>query len=129
DGGKGRTSAEVTVRSRSNENIRASRDIPIAARDCGHPSVAVPATRPGSVDSMAQFELLIAMLFAIIALHYVGRRLHLPPAVALIVGGASLTLIPGLPVISLDPELVLAIFLPPLIMDGAWFIPLRQLKS
>jgi CPA1 family monovalent cation:H+ antiporter len=78
---------------------------------------------------MAQFELLIAMLFAIIALHYVGHRLGLPPAVALIVGGASLALIPGLPAISLDPELVLAIFLPPLLMDGAWFIPLRQLRS
>ena len=29
---------------------------------------------------------------------------------------------------SLDPELVLVIFLPPLLMDGAWFIPLRNLR-
>src|SRR5215210_2898583 len=78
---------------------------------------------------MAQFELLIAMLFAIIALHFLARRLGLPPAVALIVGGASIAFIPGLPEISLDPEFVLAIFLPPLLIDGAWFIPLRQLRS
>src|SRR5690348_13514167 len=85
---------------------------------------------PGDLrmDAVHLFELIIAMLFAVIALHYVAHRLHLPPAVALIVGGAALAFIPGLPHISLDPELVLVIFLPPLLMDGAWFIPLRHLR-
>jgi len=79
------------------------------------------------MGAVALFELLIAMLIAVIALHYVANKLHLPPAVALITGGAALAFIPGLPAISLDPELVLVIFLPPLLMDGAWFIPLRHL--
>lgn len=76
---------------------------------------------------MQLFELLVAMLLAIIALHYAAHRLGLPPAVALVTGGALLAFLPGLPVISLDPELVLVIFLPPLLMDGAWFIALRHL--
>lgn len=80
------------------------------------------------MDTVHLFELLIAMLFAVIALHYIANRLRLPPAVALIVGGASLAFVPGLPEISLDPALVLVIFLPPLLMDGAWFIPLRHLQ-
>lgn len=79
------------------------------------------------MDAVHLFELLIAMLFAVIALHYVAGKLQLPPAVALIAGGAALAFIPGLPHLSLDPELVLVIFLPPLLMDGAWFIPLRHL--
>ncbi len=74
------------------------------------------------------FELVIAMLLAIIALHYVAHRLKLPPAVALLTGGALLAFTPGLPVINLNPELVLVIFLPPLLMDGAWFIAISQLK-
>jgi len=74
------------------------------------------------------FEMGIAMLFAIIALHYLAHRLGLPPAVALLGGGALLAFLPGLPVISLNPVLVLVIFLPPLLLDGAWFIPLRPLK-
>ncbi|HEX7855726.1 MAG TPA: Na+/H+ antiporter [Sphingobium sp.] len=77
---------------------------------------------------MQLFELLIAMLLAIIALHYAAHKLGLPPAVALLTGGALLAFLPGLPVISLNPELVLVIFLPPLLMDGAWFIALRHLK-
>ena len=80
------------------------------------------------MDAAHLFELTIAMLFAVIALHYVAHRLHLPPAVALIAGGAALAFIPGLPQISLDPTLVLVIFLPPLLMDGAFFIPLRHLR-
>ena len=80
------------------------------------------------MDPVHNFELIIAMLFTIIALHYLGSRLHLPPAVSLIAGGAALAFIPGLPALSLDPALVLVIFLPPLLMDGAWFIPLRHLR-
>ncbi|MET0291461.1 MAG: Na+/H+ antiporter [Steroidobacteraceae bacterium] len=80
------------------------------------------------MDAMHLFELTIAMLFAIIALHWLANRLGLPPAVALIIGGAALAFLPGLPVITLDPALVLVIFLPPLLMDGAWFIALRHLR-
>jgi CPA1 family monovalent cation:H+ antiporter len=79
------------------------------------------------MDGVHVFELVIAMLFAVIALHWVAQRLRLPPAVALIIGGAAMAFIPGLPRVSLEPELVLVIFLPPLLMDGAWFIPLRHL--
>lgn len=80
------------------------------------------------MDPMHLFELVIAMVLAIIILHYAAQRLSLPPAVALIAGGALLAFIPGLPVISLDPALVLVIFLPPLLMDGAWFIAFAQLR-
>ena len=77
---------------------------------------------------MHLFELMIASLVAIIALHFAARKFKLPPAVALIAGGALIAAAPGLPVISLDPDLVLVIFLPPLLMDGAWFISFTQLR-
>ena len=67
------------------------------------------------------FELVFIMLLAILVLHWIALRLKLPPAVALLVGGGALAFVPGLPVIELDPELVLVLFLPPLLMDGAYF--------
>ncbi|HYQ44829.1 MAG TPA: cation:proton antiporter, partial [Polyangiaceae bacterium] len=67
------------------------------------------------------FELIVGMFLAVLVLHYVASRLSLPPAVALLVGGGALAFTPGLPTIQLNPELVLSIFLPPLLMDGAWF--------
>ncbi|ARO30676.1 MULTISPECIES: Na+/H+ antiporter [unclassified Rhizobium] len=74
------------------------------------------------------FELVIAMFLAIIALHYAAHRLGLPPSVALLAGGALLAFVPGLPAITVDPGLVLVIFLPPLLMDGAWAIALVRLR-
>src|SRR3954470_12167292 len=74
------------------------------------------------------FELVIAMFAAIIALHYAGRRLGMPPSVALIAGGSLLAFLPGLPAIEVDPSLVLVVFLPPLLLDGAWTIALGRLR-
>ncbi|MBB4228876.1 MULTISPECIES: Na+/H+ antiporter [Rhizobium] len=74
------------------------------------------------------FELVIAMFLAIIALHYLAHRLGLPPSVALLAGGAILAFVPGLPAITVDPELVLVIFLPPLLLDGAWSIAAARLR-
>jgi monovalent cation/hydrogen antiporter len=67
------------------------------------------------------FELVFVLLMAIIVLHWAAARVGLPPAVALLVGGGALAFVPGLPVVMLDPELVLVLFLPPLLMDGAYF--------
>ena len=80
------------------------------------------------MDPVHLFELVIAMFLAIIVLHYIGHRLRLPAPVALIVGGAVLAFAPGLPSIAINPELVLVLFLPPLLMDSAWVIALGQLR-
>lgn len=74
------------------------------------------------------FELVIGMLVAVLALHWVADRLHWPPSVALLLGGGALAFIPGIPTIQLDPELVLVIFLPPLLMDGAWYTALARFR-
>ena len=74
------------------------------------------------------FELIVGMFVAVLVLQYAALRLRLPPAVALLVGGGALAFVPGLPTIRLDPELVLVIFLPPLLMDGAWFTALTPFR-
>lgn len=74
------------------------------------------------------FELVVGMFLAVLVLHWLALKLSWPPAVAMLAGGGALAFIPGLPEITLDPELVLVIFLPPLLMDGAWFTALASFK-
>ncbi|SFR81857.1 Na+/H+ antiporter [Sphingomonas jatrophae] len=74
------------------------------------------------------FELIVGMFLAVLALHYLAHRLNLPPAAALLVGGSALAFLPGLPSVAIDPELVLVLFLPPLLMDGAWYTALAPFK-
>jgi Na+/H+ antiporter len=67
------------------------------------------------------FELILVLLATVVALHWVAARIGLPPSAALLVGGGGLAFLPGIPQISLDPELALVLFLPPLLMDSAYY--------
>jgi monovalent cation/hydrogen antiporter len=73
------------------------------------------------MHAVAAFNLMLISLVAIIALEVLAKRLRLPPAAALLVGGVAMAFVPGLPHFELDPELVLVVFLPPLLMYGAYF--------
>jgi CPA1 family monovalent cation:H+ antiporter len=78
---------------------------------------------------MHTFEILLALLAACIALAAVAQRLQVPLAVALVLGGMALALIPGLPVVELEPELALALFLPPLLQVSAYRTDWPAFKS
>ncbi len=58
---------------------------------------------------------------AVIGVVMLGRRLHVPYPIALVIGGLCISLIPGLPPFHADPELVFLVFLPPLLYAAAWF--------
>ncbi|ATQ41684.1 Na+/H+ antiporter [Caulobacter mirabilis] len=75
------------------------------------------------------FELILALLALVIGLYWLALKLKLPPSAALLVGGGALAFAPGLPAISLDPELALVLFLPPLLMDGAYFTALGRFRQ
>lgn len=67
------------------------------------------------------FELVLVLLATVLVLHWIAVRVGISPSAALLVGGGALAFIPGIPAISLDPELALVLFLPPLLMDGAYY--------
>ena len=70
---------------------------------------------------IALFELVLVLITVAVALELAARRLHMPPAAALILGGIALAVFPGTPGVSLDPDLVLVLFLPPLLLSSAYF--------
>ena len=81
------------------------------------------------MTSVAFFELVLALVAAALALSLVAGRLHLPPAAALVVGGMALALIPGVPAYTLDPSLIMVLFLPPLLLASAYFTVWRDFKA
>ena len=81
------------------------------------------------MSTLLQYEFLILLLLAIVILELVARKLRLPPAAALILGGAALALVPGVPAFTIDPELVLVIFLPPLLMNSAYFTVWKDFRD
>lgn len=56
----------------------------------------------------------------------VGQRLHIPTPIFLVVSGLVVSLIPGLPHIEINPDLIFLIFLPPLLYEAAWFMSWKE---
>jgi monovalent cation/hydrogen antiporter len=74
-------------------------------------------------------ELIVfGLLVAIAALAVLAGLLRVPYPVTLVAGGAVIGFLPGVPDVSLDPDLVLLIFLPPLLYGAAFFTSVRDLR-
>jgi Na+/H+ antiporter len=71
---------------------------------------------------------LLALLVAIGALLALAPTLRLPLPILLVVGGVLLGFTPGLPHLTLPPDVVLVAVLPPLLYSGAFFTSLRDLR-
>ena len=79
---------------------------------------------------MHEVEILVTGLFVAIAvLAALARAVKVPYPIALVVGGLVIGFIPGLPKVELEPEIVLVVFLPPLLYSGAFFASLRDLRA
>jgi monovalent cation/hydrogen antiporter len=74
-------------------------------------------------------ELVIfGLLAGIVAFAFLANLVHVPYPITLVLGGTAIGFIPGIPSVELDPELVLLIFLPPLLYGAAFFTSLRDLR-
>lgn len=71
---------------------------------------------------------IVVVLVVIATLFEVARRAGLPYPSLFVLGGLALGFVPVLPHISLGPELVLLVFLPPLLFSAAVDTPIRDLK-
>ena len=72
---------------------------------------------------------LLAILAGITALVTLAPALRVPYPILLVIGGLALGFIPGIPELSLPPELVLVGVLPPLLYSAAFFTSLRDLRA
>src|SRR2546429_4717602 len=72
---------------------------------------------------------LLALLVAIAALLVLAPYLRTPYPILLVLGGLSLGFVPGIPTISLPPDVVLVGILPPLLYSAAFYTSLRDLRQ
>jgi Na+/H+ antiporter len=79
---------------------------------------------------VSDLQIVLAALFVSAAgLNALANWLNVPYPIPLVIGGLVLGLIPGMPHVQLDPNLVLLVFLPPLLYASAFFADLRALRA
>ena len=74
-------------------------------------------------------EIFVGLLLAVAVLALVARKLTIPYPILFVVGGLLLGLIPKLPKVRLDPELVFLFVLPPLLYPAALFTSWRDFRA
>src|SRR5688500_7513479 len=78
---------------------------------------------------MEVFEVVIAMLVGGAVLAALARRVGAPYPALVALAGVVLALIPGVPSLVLDPELALALFVAPVLVDAAFDASPRDLRA
>ncbi len=73
--------------------------------------------------------LVFGLLVAIVVLATIATRFRVPYAILLVLAGLVLGFLPGLPNVELNPDLVLFLFLPPLIYSSAWLTSWREFRA
>ena len=77
--------------------------------------------------SQIQLVFLLLMLFVVV-FAWLARKLQTPYPIVLVVAGLLLGFVPGIPKISLNPDVVFLVVLPPLLYSAAWLTPWREFK-
>src|SRR4029453_16564664 len=78
---------------------------------------------------MRELEGILALVLAAVGLAALARRVGAPYPVFLAVGGALLAFFPGTPSFTVPPELALALFVAPVLLDAAYDASPRDLKD
>src|SRR5271169_774069 len=76
----------------------------------------------------AIMQTLLFMLAVLAAVAVAAKRLNIAPSILLVVAGIGMALIPGLPKVTLAPEVVLLVILPPLIYSAGVAMSWREFR-
>src|SRR3954467_7366289 len=78
---------------------------------------------------MQVFEIVIALLLGGAVLTLLSQRIGAPYPALVALAGAALALIPGAPTLVLEPDLALALFVAPVLVDAAFDASPRDLRA
>jgi monovalent cation/hydrogen antiporter len=78
------------------------------------------------IQSLEAVFLLLLVFVAVFA--GLARQLKIAYPILLVIAGLALSLVPGMPRIGLDPNLVFLVFLPPLLYSAAWMLSWREFQ-
>jgi CPA1 family monovalent cation:H+ antiporter len=81
------------------------------------------------VSEQELFTLAVAIAVVVILGRGLANRLEVPEAIVLVVLGVLASLIPQVPNITLSPDIVLLVFVPPLIYNAAFLSAPRETRE
>jgi Na+/H+ antiporter len=82
-----------------------------------------------SGGGLHSLELILLLLLVFVVLFAaLARKLQTPYPIVLVIAGLLLSFVPGIPKVTLNPDVIFLVVLPPLLYGGAWLISWREFK-
>lgn len=78
---------------------------------------------------MGAAEIFLLLLLAVCVVAYLAQRTGLAAPIAFVIAGMALATLPGFGSFHIEPDLLLLLFLPPLLTEAAYFTSLRDFKK
>jgi Na+/H+ antiporter len=78
---------------------------------------------------VGDIEFLLLLLAAAAVCVRLAELVSIPYPIVLVVGGLALGVVPSLPELDLDPDVVFLVFLPPLLLSAGYYASPRELKA
>ncbi len=78
---------------------------------------------------MEHYSVVIFLLAVMIGISAIAEKIKIPYPILMIAVGIGIGFIPTIPNITLEPEVVFLIFLPPLLYDAAYKMPFAEFKT
>src|SRR5829696_3537725 len=94
-----------------------------------HRAYSRARSEPKVIPSMHPIELVLCLFGAVALLAYLAARIKVPYPIFLVLGGLALSRIPNLPRVALEPDLVLLLFLPPILYYAGLMTSWRDFKA
>lgn len=82
----------------------------------------------GGTIHVVELVFLVLLLFVVI-FAALARKLQTPYPIVLVIAGLLLSFVPGTPKISLNPDMIFLLVLPPLLYSAAWLTSWRDFKA
>jgi len=76
---------------------------------------------------LENFPFYLGLIVAIVLLIMLANKIKVAYPILLVLAGLSISFIPGIPTIHIDPEMIFIIFLPPLLYEASWAISWKEL--
>ncbi|HEX4168156.1 MAG TPA: Na+/H+ antiporter [Bryobacteraceae bacterium] len=82
-----------------------------------------------TADSIHEVETLVLLLLTVVIIFaLIARKLDTPYPIVLVIAGLVLGFVPGVPQITLNPDLIFLLVLPPLLFSAAWNTSWREFR-
>jgi CPA1 family monovalent cation:H+ antiporter len=93
------------------------------------PEILTANLQAGEGNTASNVTTVLWLLIAVAVVAVLSRYIRIPYVIALVLAGLAIALVPGIPTVSVTPDLIVIVFLPALLFEAAYNLSYQHLRQ